>query len=123
MATAQTPQLAARRGLVQVEIGGKLRTFKFGMNALIAFSDLYTGAPTDFAEQLDKNIFLTLRNMAYCGLVARAEENELPEDFSSEMVGDWVDEMAQQDWALVQSAILGAMALGNPSPPPAATPV
>lgn len=111
-----TPQVNQRRGVVEIEFGGRLRTFKFGMNTLVAFGQLYADTPGEFGEQFTKNPILALRDMAYCGLLVRKAENDLPENFSSEMVGEWVDEMErQEDWQLVVDTMLGAMALGNPN--------
>ncbi|MGY2133654.1 hypothetical protein ACW9KT_15600 [Hymenobacter sp. HD11105] len=109
------PEVNTRRGVITVEIGGEMRTFKFGMNTLSAYARLHKDLPGDFSEQLSQDLIGALRDMAYCGLQVRKNENNLPEDFSPEMLGDWIDEMYQGDWDLVQSTMLGAMALGNPN--------
>ena len=117
-ATTTTPT----RGLIQVEIGGQLRTFKFGMNTLSNFSQLHSGKPGDFGDQFTKDPIGALRDLAYCGLLTRRSENDLPEDFTPETVGDWIDEMPQADWDQVRTVMMGALALGNTTPAATAKP-
>ena len=112
-----TPATTTTRGLIEMEIGGEKRTFKFGMNSLSAFSQLYSGKPGDFATQLGQDPAGAMRDLAYCGLLTRKADNNLPEDFSPETVGDWIDEMPQADWNAVQTVMLGALTVGNPQAP------
>lgn len=115
MSTA-TPT-STTRGLIAVEIGGQLRTFKFGMNSLSAYSQLHSGSPGDFGDQFAKDPIGAVRDLAYCGLLSRKADNNLPEDFSPETVGDWIDEMPQAEWNEVQKVMFASVTVGNPLAP------
>lgn len=104
------PQPAGRRGEITLKIGGAPRTFRFGMNALIAFSQMHAGGPAAFSTIFDSNPLLGLRDMAYCGLLG---SDGLPEDFGPEVVGDWIWEIEQKDWNRVQDVMLSALTPGN----------
>ena len=116
-----TPQPNARRGEVQAEIGGQLRTLKFGMNTTIAFGQLHSDSPLDFSTIFLTNPLLGLRDMAYCGLLARRADNNLPDDFGPELVGDWIEDMEQPDWDLVKTVMSHSLSPGKRQPDPTAT--
>lgn len=105
--------VAASRGTLTVAIGGRERTLKFGMNTLAAYANLHTGSPGDFGSQFSQNPIQAMIDMTYCGLQAKASENELPEEFSPYVVGDWIDELAQEDWERIKTVMMGAMVPGN----------
>lgn len=115
------PQPATRRGEIQVEIGGQLRTLKFGMNTTIAFGQLHADGPLDFSHLFATNPLLGLRDMTYCGLLMRRADNELPTDFSPELVGDWIEDMEQDEWNRVQACMTSNLTPGKKQPDPTAT--
>jgi hypothetical protein len=104
-----------RRGEIYKEIGGRPRLMKFGINTVSDFSQLYNDRPGDFSEVFQRDPFGALRDMIYCGLRVRAGVNELPADFSREMVGDWIDEMEPGEIEEVQTVLLNSLSLGNPT--------
>jgi hypothetical protein len=77
------------------KIGGQERTFKFGMNTSIMLSK-----QPGFAEATQNGLELMVW-LFWAGLLMRKEQNELPEDFSRETVGDWIDEMGLNETAEV----------------------
>jgi hypothetical protein len=121
MAAAKKAQPNPRRGEIDLEIGGAKRTLKFGMNTMIIFGDMHTNSPDDFSQVFQKNPILAIRDMTYSGLLARKAQNDLPEEFTPELVGDWIDEMPQNGMNVIAKAILEAMGLGNVMAAPAPT--
>jgi len=107
---------ATRRGEITVEIGGQPRTFKFGMNALGAYSELRPSqAVESLLSAMQTNPIRFFVDMAYCGLQQRAADNALPEGFAPETVGDWIDEMPQADWNKVRDVMTAALMPGKPT--------
>ena len=115
------PQPATRRGEINVEMGGALRTLKFGMNTIIAFSELHAGRPDEFSQLFFTNPLLALRDMTYCALLLRRDVNGLPEDFSRETAGDWIEDMDQDVWDQVQAVMSASLTPGKTLPDPTAT--
>lgn len=114
--------VSTSRGLLTVAIGGRERTLKFGMNTLAAYAELHTGSPGDFGTQFSKNPVQAMIDMTYCALYIKKNVNELPgpgesedypDGFCTGMVGDWIDEMAQEDWQSIQKTMMEAMVPGN----------
>lgn len=120
MKAKPSPQPAQRRGLIEVEIGGRVRHLKFGMLTLLTFGQLQstTPSPDDFDKHLVHDEVQALVQMTYCGLLARKQDNDLPSDFSLEMTAEWIDDLSLAEWSVIQGAILEAMASGNGPKPP-----
>jgi hypothetical protein len=111
------PILNLRRGTITLEIGGQLRTLKFGMNTLAAFGQLHMDSPADFSEQFTKNPLGALRDMVYCALSV-TKGNELPADFDLNTSGDWIDELRADNpdaWPQIQQVMLHSLSLGAPN--------
>jgi hypothetical protein len=102
------------RGIISKKIAGKEYVFKFNMNAYINFCDLYTGEPHNFTDVFNENPFKAMRDLFFCALnnldaSTGKKINELPENFSREMVGEWIEEMEQGDYDDIQKVALDAM--------------
>jgi hypothetical protein len=100
------------QGKIVKKIGEQEYTFKFNINAYIAFCDLYTGEPGNFADVFTNNPFKAMRDLFYVGLKnteGGKALNKLPEGFGRDMVGEWIDEMDQDDFNEIQKVALEAM--------------
>jgi len=102
------------RGIISKKIGEKEYVFKFNVNAYIQFCDLYSGEPDDFLAIFNKNPFKAMRDLLYCALNnidanTGKKVNDLPQNFSREMVGEWIEEMEQSDYNEIQKVALDAM--------------
>jgi len=78
---------------ITVKIGGKKRTFRFGINAHMIYERTLMKM-----EISDLGVIIAL---FYAGLKAKEAVNSLPDDFSLETVGDWIDDMSEQDYEQV----------------------
>jgi hypothetical protein len=100
------------QGKIVKKIGEQEYTFKFNINAYIAFCDLYTGEPGNFADIFSKNPFKAMRDLFFVALnnsEGGKPVNELPKGFNRELVGEWIDEMDQDDFNEIQKVALEAM--------------
>lgn len=89
---------------ITVKIGGKKRTFRFGMNA----NSIYERTLMKM-DMTDSGAIIAL---FYAGLKAKEAINSLPDDFSLETVGDWIDDMSEQDYEEVLEKGMEAFQLG-----------
>jgi len=80
------------RGEVEVSIGGKPRLIKFGTNQLAIFTQMHN---VDLSEA-DFGMH-HLRDLIYSGLVAGAKKNKEKVDFDEWEVGEWIDELPDED--------------------------
>ena len=108
----QTPNSA--RGEVQVQFGGKARQLRFGMNTLHDYSKL-TGSPVaGFAKDLLDDFQPAVRTITYCAIKRYVPAAELPDDFSQDTVGDWLDELSPEDGETLAEALYQSVKTGNP---------
>lgn len=106
------------RGETQVEMGGRLRTLKFGTNATALFCNMHKVGLGGFGTlfSADNITPAHYRDLIYCALVSGQRGKDV--DFTPEDVGDWIDDMPQEAlegiFSVVgESAVQGG---GKPSP-------
>lgn len=88
------------RGQTEVEIGGKKRLVKFGINALALISE-ETGKDLD---QLDSGIG-SIRDLVWGGLASGCLKKGEKVDFTPYDVGDWIEEMPQAEFDKITRVI------------------
>lgn len=93
------------RGEVEVEIGGKTRLVKFGLNSLA----LYTERQGVDLSDVQGFGLSQMRDMIWAGLVAGAKKRGEPADFDEWTVGDWIEEMDQAEYERIVSALNNSM--------------
>lgn len=104
---AQSPSAFA--GEVCVTLGDAKRTFRFGMNTLRDYTAL-TGTPAGgFAADLNADYNTALLNLVYCGVKRYVPATALPEDFSLDVLGDWMDGLSPEDSNTLAEAIMQAL--------------
>ena len=88
------------RGEVEVELGGEKRLVKFGLNQLALFTEK-TG------KSLDEVSFGIgdLRLLIWSALYAGAKKQDKPFDIDEWTVGDWLDDISQEDFDLIMRTI------------------
>lgn len=91
----------AIKGEASVDIGGKVRMLKFGTNATAMFCQIHKiglgGFATLFsAENLSPAHY---RDLIYCALCSGARKTGV--DFSTEDVGDWIDDLSEEQLASI----------------------
>lgn len=109
----------AIKGESQIEIGGKVRSLKFGTNATALFCELHKiglgGFATLFsAENLTPAHY---RDLIYCALVSGARKNKEAVDFSPEDVGDWIDDLTEAQLASIFDVFGASSAQGGEGKP------
>lgn len=92
-----------KTGRIQVKIGEKPFFFHFGMNA--------QAMSMEQMKNYDDNLMNQLRSIFWAGAVV-CKENELPNNFSMDDMGNVIDLMSQEDYDRVMEeaqAALGKM--------------
>lgn len=91
------------RGEVEVEIGGEKRLIKFGTNASAKFCEMHG---KDLHEiQIHKG---TIRDLIYAGLFAGAKKQKKEVTFDEYDVGDWLDEIPQEEANRIEQAMINS---------------
>lgn len=96
------------RGEVEVEIGGKTRLVKFGTNQLA----IYTQKHKLQLSQVDFGMS-EVRDLVWSALVAGAKKQRQEVDFDEWAVGDWIDEMPQEEFDKIMECFGQSMPSGD----------
>jgi len=91
--------------VAKIRLGGKDRTFHFGMGFLGLFIENTTTTMESLEEDMSKNPFKVLPELMYYSLVYGFVRNDIKPDFSKYDVSDWIDENGGVDSASVKSFI------------------
>jgi len=96
--------------ITNIEIGGKLRPFKFGFNAIDIFCRERKISIAEFGEriaQISKGSATIgeLRDIIYAGLAGGALSSNEAIGFTCFQVGDWLDELPEGELAKIMNAI------------------
>jgi hypothetical protein len=86
---------------ISAKIGGKKRFFRFGMNANSIYQKMITSGQATTDQEMIIALF-------YAGLKSKELINKLPDDFSLDLVGDWIDEMEETEYKDVLAAAMEA---------------
>jgi len=83
-------------GYTQIEIGGKKRPFKMGMNASYLICEELKIPLEKLGDALSNaNIGKNVTVVLWAGLYAGCKTDKIPVDFDRWDVGDWVDEFSK----------------------------
>ena len=105
-----------KSGYIQLKIDGKLRAFKFGMNAFAKFFELRGIGFSDMESELSEknpNMMAAMRDLIFAGAYAAAMSADKEIDFNQSMVGDWLDEMPQEDFQHIMDAITSSRVMAQ----------
>lgn len=88
------------RGKATIIIGGQSRALKFGVVSLSIFEKVFGKSLFEVGTLLGSEspgeIFDTLVKITHCGILARASKNNLPVDYSEEILSDWIEDLIEE---------------------------
>ncbi len=96
------------RGEIEVSIGGKPRLVKFGTNQLAIFTQMHK---VDLSEA-DFGMH-HLRDLIYSALVAGAKKKKETVDFDEWEVGEWIDELPDEDLQKIIDSFTNSLPKGE----------
>tara|TARA_S200002703_G_C3798922_1_gene246840 strand:+ start:874 stop:1242 length:369 start_codon:yes stop_codon:yes gene_type:complete len=104
----------SKRGYVEVEIGGKLRTLHFSMNFWCHFTDTLNIGLNDLDKFFTKGINVsTIRALIYSGLIAYDQEERNNIDYTIYDVGSWLEDFDSEQLTKVMNTLSKSRILGN----------
>ena len=105
----------AIKGESQIEIGGKVRSLKFGTNATALFCELHKIGLSGFASTFSAENLSPAhyRDLIYCALVSGARKNKEAVDFNAEDVGDWIDDLSEAQLSMIFDVFGASSAQGD----------
>lgn len=98
-----------------VNIGGSVRPFKFGFNAIDIFCHERALTLAQFTACIEKlsngnGSPGELRDIIYAGLAGGALTNGIPVSFTNTEVGDWMDELPAEELKKTMDAVAESLA-------------
>lgn len=104
----------SKRGYVEVEIGGKLRTLHFSMNFWCHFTDTLNIGLNDLDKFFTEGINIsTIRSLIYSGLIAYDQEERNNIDYTIYDVGSWLEDFDSEQLTKVMNTLSQSRILGN----------
>lgn len=103
-----------RRGYCQLELGGKNRTLHFSMNFWAAFEEASGFKISEVDKVFGSGLSMgTMRALVYAGIIAYDQENNNEIDYNQFNVGAWMDEIDQEQLAIIINTLMESRVLGN----------
>jgi hypothetical protein len=105
----------ALKGEGVVKIGGKDRVVKFGTNATALFCQIHKIGLGKFSEMFTPENLSpgVIRDLVYCALISGARRAGEPADFSLEDVGDWIDDLTEDEVMRIFEIFFAGSAQGD----------
>jgi len=102
------------RGVLELEVGGKIRQLKFSMNFWAMFTDNLGIQLHELGEVFSKGFGLSdIIKIVYFGLKAADLPQGKEVDYNEFTVGDWMDEFKPEDLTKIVEAMGNSKILGN----------
>lgn len=79
-----------KRGEVQLEIGGEVRTLKLNFNAIAALEEMHDGTPVTLLLERGRMGIKVVRNALFVAIVNGEPRKARIQKLTPEMVGDWL---------------------------------
>ena len=107
------------RGEGAVKIGGKDRVVKFGTNATALFCQMHKIGLGQFGTLFaPENLSpVHYRDLIYCALVSGSRKMNEQVDFTPETVGDWIDELSEEELMAIFDVFFSSSAQGDGGKP------
>lgn len=93
-----------RRGLHYVEMGGRQRPYRFGTNQSAIYCQLRKCTLAAYLKDMNTERIINnevdgteIRDLVYSALAAGASSQNEKVEFNNMTVGDWIDEMEQEE--------------------------
>jgi len=100
------------KGFAMISIGGKKRPIKFGTNQTVILCELRDCTIADIQQMMSIEKIQAQQitggeivDLLYSALLAGARTKDSAEDFTRHAVGDWIDEMDQDELTRVFSVM------------------
>lgn len=100
-------------GYCEVKIKDMVIPCKFGMNAFAMFTQMMKVDLDQIDTLLTTSNVIAMRNLIYCGMKAAVMSSGGNIDFNEYTVGDWIDEMEQDELNKIADTIANARILGK----------
>ena len=103
-----------KRGYCQLNVGGKIRTLHFSMNFWAAFEQASGFSISEIDKVFSSGLSLSsMRALVYSGLLAFDQENGNEIDYTIYTVGDWMEDVDQNQLTLSVNTLMQSRILGN----------
>lgn len=103
-----------KRGYCQLNVGGKIRTLHFSMNFWAAFEQASGFSISEIDKVFSSGLSLSsMRALVYSGLLAFDQENGNEIDYTIYTVGDWMEDVDQNQLTLIVNTLMQSRILGN----------
>jgi hypothetical protein len=103
-----------KRGYCQLNVGGKIRTLHFSMNFWAAFEQASGFSISEIDKVFSSGLSLSsMRALVYSGLLAYDQENGNEIDYTIYTVGDWMEDVDQNQLTLIVNTLMQSRILGN----------
>jgi hypothetical protein len=103
-----------KRGYCQLNIGGKNRTLHFSMNFWAAFEQASGFSISEIDKVFGGGLSLSsMRALVYSGLLAYDQEKGNQVDYTIYSVGDWMEDVNQDQLTLIVETLMQSRILGN----------
>ena len=101
-------------GEIQVNIGGQARTMRFGLNADFEHCKLLKMTLNQLYEYRQNGLNVeNIRDRVYCALLVSDLKAGTPVTYNKYDVGDWLDELPEDDVMKIIEAMSGANVQGT----------
>ena len=102
------------KGYIDINVGGKKRTFHFSMNFWSEFTEQLGISLQDIGDVFQNGISLKgLRALIYSAILANDQENGNEIDYNIYSVGAWLDELEAESINKIVETMLQSKILGN----------
>jgi hypothetical protein len=107
-------EVTQKRGYCQLNVGGKIRTLHFSMNFWAAFEQASGFSISEIDKVFSSGLSLSsMRALVYSGLLAYDQENGNEIDYTIYTVGDWMEDVDQNQLTLIVNTLMQSRILGN----------
>tara|TARA_Y100001972_G_scaffold127052_1_gene182689 strand:+ start:758 stop:1129 length:372 start_codon:yes stop_codon:yes gene_type:complete len=102
------------RGYYSLELGGKKRTLHFSMNFWVELTQHLDISLQELGEAFNDKMALSgIRGIVYCGLLTYDRENKIQVDYDVYDVGNWLEDLSQDDVNDIMQSMTESKLLGN----------
>ena len=102
-----------KSGFVEIKVNERNIAFKFGMNAFGMFTEIHNVTLSQMQNMLEEGSISALRDIIYCAAYVAEKAAGHEVDFNKFTVGEWIDEMDEQDFELILKAVKSAKIMGK----------
>lgn len=105
-----------KSGYIEVNVGGRLVAFKFGMGSFAKFCELQNISLSKMGDVLSDESPLQIQaliNLLYAAAYTGEKLKNKEIDFTPEHVGEWLDDLAQDDLNRILATMSQARIMGK----------